>query len=139
MIFKLGIEYRCGANYKTPFTHFVDSEEHPEILEIEEGEVIEHEINMGELGTLPAKKFFNSTIHPHEFDGEYDHHTLEIQSLSEFRQVEIIDGEMFGTFSALECALGREPTELELRKLNTMGIVDGESTVNEYLKKIASN
>jgi len=74
---KLGLMYRDGANYKTHFTHDIDLKAFPKAKDIKVGD----EILMGEYGTLPESEFFNSEIHPYEYNDQDDHNILEVTEL----------------------------------------------------------
>lgn len=76
---KIGLMYRDGANYKTHFTHDIDLKAFPKAKDIKVGD----EILMGEYGTLPESEFFNSDIHPYEYNDQDDHNILEVTELLE--------------------------------------------------------
>ncbi len=66
--------YRDATNYKTFFSVDVDEKKYPEAKKVKTGD----EITMGELGTPNEDEFFESEIHPMEYDHETDHNILEI-------------------------------------------------------------
>ena len=78
-VIKLDLLYRCGGNYKTPFEILVKVSEYPDVLKLK----VDDQIEMGQYGTLTQGKFFNSEIHPHTYDGVYDHNLLEVEEITE--------------------------------------------------------
>ena len=65
----LHLEYRCGANFKTPLSVPVNPD-----CKIEVGS----QIIMGEYGTPTKEEFFESTLHPCKYDEEFDHELLDV-------------------------------------------------------------
>jgi hypothetical protein len=74
---KINIIYRDADNYKTFFDHTIDVKEYPEAKNLKVGS----EFNMGEYGTLTENEFFNSEIHPHNYDHSADHNILEVYEM----------------------------------------------------------
>lgn len=76
-LYRLDLTYRTASNYKTHFEVNVNSQEHPGVLNLKGG----MEITMGEYGTLPQDKFFNSSIHPYPYQDDDDHNIIEVNSV----------------------------------------------------------
>jgi len=84
---KIEIEfmYACGANYKTFFTKTIDTE-------VESGAQllkVDDQIIMGEFGTPSKKEFFDSDIHKHSYDEEFDHNLLTIVKIDNVKKVQV--------------------------------------------------
>ena len=85
MKIKLELMYRCGGNHKTCFSVIVDSEQEPDVLELNP----EDEIRMGQYGTLDEMNFFESDIHKHSYDAKFDHYGLEVVEVVKPRKVQV--------------------------------------------------
>ena len=77
-VITLEIKYVDGSNYKTDFEHEVNLKKFPEAKSLKKGD----QITMGEYGTLNEDLFFDSEIHPHKYDENYDHNLLDIIGIS---------------------------------------------------------
>ena len=84
--YKLGLMYRCGANYKTFFEV---------ITETEDTIVKGQEIEMGEYNTLSEDNFFNSEIHNYDYDFEYDHNILEVTEVKVLNLIKTNEGDFY--------------------------------------------
>ena len=69
----LHLEYRCGANFKTPLSVPVGPD-----FDLKVG----GQITMGEYGTPTKEEFFESTLHPHKYDEELDHELLDVLEIT---------------------------------------------------------
>lgn len=76
-IYKLEVMYRDASNYKTHFKVNVNSEEHPEVANLKDGD----DIIMGEYGTPLPEQFFNNEIHLYSYDDKDDHNFLEVNKV----------------------------------------------------------
>lgn len=77
--FELSLLYRDACNYKTSFKVKINDNDYPEIENLTVGDSIE----MGEYNTPEESDFFNSTIHPHFYNYEFDCNLLKVVDIKE--------------------------------------------------------
>ncbi len=75
---KVDLLYRDASNYKTSYPLTIDLKDYPEAKKLKIGDQFE----MGEYGSLRQKEFFNSEVHPYDYNDEDDHNILEVVEIT---------------------------------------------------------